>query len=440
IKLLIKDYRRNDDRNPLSLAAFGPPGAGKSFGIKQIASEVLGERTPFLEFNLSQFNAPADLIGAFHQVRDKVLEGHMPVVFWDEFDSGNYRWLQYMLAPMQDGKFQEGQITHPIGKCVFVFAGATSYTMQNFGPQSTRWQDEAEARAWNEFRLCKGPDFKTRLNGYINLLGPNRRQKFNPDWAGGTGDDDLSDVCFPVRRALLLRSILDSSHDRLQIDRGLLSALLEVDCYFGGARSFKKIVEPLRPDRPWVIHRSSLPSDEVMGMNVDILEFSNILTRSEEFQNQADKLAPAVHEFYRRLAQEEGWTLKYDIPYEELPPNIKSDNVAAAHRIPWILELAGLFLVPKEQGSETTDDDVSAILESLIEILAEEEHDLWMEHKRLQGWSYGVERNDSKKIHNCLVPCRDLKETDRKKDRNAVRAFPEIAEMAGFKISRRKPA
>ena len=30
------------------------------------------------------------------------------------------------LAPMQDGRFQHGQLNHSIGKCVFVFAGGTS--------------------------------------------------------------------------------------------------------------------------------------------------------------------------------------------------------------------------------------------------------------------------------------------------------------------------
>ena len=86
-----------------------------------------------LEFNLAQFAETTDLIGAFHQVRDKVLQGLTPIVFWDEFDSREYEWLQYLLAPMQDGSFQEGQITHPIGKCVFVFAGGTSYDFDNFG-------------------------------------------------------------------------------------------------------------------------------------------------------------------------------------------------------------------------------------------------------------------------------------------------------------------
>ncbi|MBF0527144.1 MAG: AAA family ATPase [Deltaproteobacteria bacterium] len=448
IKILIKNYHsQNDGRKPLSLVAFGPPGAGKSFGIKQIALEILGQKTPFLEFNLSQFKDVGDLIGAFHQVRDKVLEGHMPVVFWDEFDSGNYRWLQYLLAPMQDGKFQEGQITHPIGKCVFVFAGATSYTLDNFGPPDPTKHKEAKNEPWNEFKLAKGPDFISRLHGYINVLGPNRRKKFNG--AGGIWEDDLSDVCFPVRRALLLRSILKAPYGRLRIDRGLLSALLEVNHYKDGARSFEKIVGHLRSDACGVIHRSSLPPDEVMGMNVDIEEFSRILTRSEDlprsddFQNQADKLAPEIHEFYRRLGKTERWSLPHDVPYKDLPPEIKADNVAAARRIPWILELAGLFLVPlvpEEQDAGTTDDEVSAVLESLIDVLAEEEHDLWMEHKRLQGWSYGKKRNDDDRIHPCLVPYRALNKEDQKKDQNAVRVFPEIVQKANFKISRRKSA
>ena len=49
----------------------------------------MGGKPALLEFNLSQFSDERDLIGAFHQVRDKRLEGSVPVVFWDEFDSKN---------------------------------------------------------------------------------------------------------------------------------------------------------------------------------------------------------------------------------------------------------------------------------------------------------------------------------------------------------------
>ena len=50
--------------------------------------------------------------------------------------------------------------------------------------------------------------------------------------------------------------------------------------------------------------------------------------------------------------------------------------MAAAHRIPWILELAGLFLVGQQGSSKAREIEVPGILETLPEVLAEEEHDL----------------------------------------------------------------
>jgi hypothetical protein len=444
LKLLMKGYtEQKADHKPLSLGIFGPPGAGKSFGIREIAEELMGKAVtgkdlPFLEFNLSQFNGVTDLIGAFHQVRDKVLEGHTPLVFWDEFDSGEYKWLQYLLAPMQDGKFQEGQVTHPIGKCIFAFAGATSYDKENFGPTEPTVKATKEQReAWNRFKLGKGPDFLSRLHGFINVLGPNRRQIYDSkskEWL-----DDSCDVCFPIRRALLLRASLRIPKDqRLLIDRGLLSALLEVDRYTHGARSFTKIAEYLRPQLAGPICRSSLPPDEVLRMNVDLARFSELLTGVEGFQKNAEKLAPVIHETYRRLARKEKWDFRWDMDYAKLPPAIKADNTEAAFRIPWILELAGLFLVAKGKRREACDSDVPRLLEGMIEVLAEEEHDLWAAYKLEQGWKPGP-RDDDKRIHPCLMPFRELAEKDKEKDRNSVRNFPAITEQAGFKIVRRKP-
>jgi hypothetical protein len=250
--IMIEAMRRSTGGKPLNLAVFGPPGAGKSFGICEIARGILGKEVPILEFNLSQFKNPDELTGSFHQVRDKALGGITPVVFWDEFDSNEYFWLQYLLAPMQDGKFMEGQITHPVGKSVFVFAGGTSFDMENFGPKET------DEKKWNEFKLKKGPDFKSRLSGYLNVLGPNRRQKYDAN--NNVWMDDREDICYPVRRALLIRAMLGlKDHERLDIDHGILSALIETYRFKHGARSMEKILLQLKKPGVASIWWSDLP-------------------------------------------------------------------------------------------------------------------------------------------------------------------------------------
>lgn len=459
IQRLMQDYENNKtETKPLSIAVFGPPGAGKSFGIKQIAETALRGKKSFLEFNLSQFEDSSNLIGAFHQVRDKVLEGGTPIVFWDEFDSQNYKWLQFLLAPMQDGKFQEGQITHPVGKCIFVFAGATCYDLQSFGPPEKPETKNEEAGkehklAVTDFRLKKGPDFKSRLHGNLNVLGPNRRQCFIP--ANPPGEqwmDDPTDVCFPVRRAILLRSWLGlmdpkkkQSRERLNMDSGLLAALIEVDHYSHGARSMEKIVTPVKQDGKRGYHRSALPTNEVLEMNVKELgQFMEIIDQPRAFQQHAWRLAPAIHAAWYPLGDQEN---AYKTEFAKLPEEGKGDNYAAAVRIPMILGLVGLQLV-EEHDKEPAVPDVKMILESHLELLADEEHKGWMEVKLANGWKKAPPPKDDEEAkaqraerqHHCLVPYAELAETDKDKDRTNIKNITTVAALAHFKIVSRKPS
>lgn len=425
LRQLIRDYDNLDKgKKPLSVAVFGAPGSGKSFSVKQIAKAVLDDKVPILEFNLSQFSDTRELIGALHQVRDKVLKGSMPVVFWDEFDSNKFKWLQYLLAPMQDGAFQEGQIVHPIGKCVFVFAGGTSCDFENFGPPKGT-TDEYE-----QFKLAKGPDFKSRLSGYLNVLGPNQRQTYDAnssEWI-----DDPTDICFPVRRALLLRVFLKHfGNQRLWIDRGVLSALLEIDRYKHGTRSMENVINQMvTRGAAGQVRRSDLPPAEVMSMHADYDKFMSIANRDLKFMTHADTLAPAIHEYYRELSP----SPKTDMPYDELAENYKADNIAAAQRLPFIVGLIGLYVVPADTATSDTDDEIHHLIENYLELLAEAEHDGWMDCKLANGWTFGPKRDDDLRIHHLLKPYADLTEEQKDKDRDSVRHYPAILVGIDYKI------
>jgi hypothetical protein len=86
--------------------------------------------------------------------------------------------------------------------------------------------------------------------------------------------------------------------------------------------------------------------------------------------------------------------------------------------------------------SSFDDIDIPPNLEGLIEALAELNHDTWARFRLDTGWVYGVERDDARRLHPCLVPYDDLPEDEKDVDRNTVRAVIRTILGSGFRIVR----
>jgi hypothetical protein len=420
IKNLIGEYLASPAvGRPLSIAVFGAPGSGKSFGVNEVAESVAPGRLQKIEFNLSQFSAIDELVAAFHRVRDIALGGKMPVVFFDEFDAafnGRLGWLKYFLAPMQDGAFSDGHDVHPIGRAILVFAGGTSSSYEGFCCA----EDPAA------FKAVKGPDFVSRLRGYVNIKGPN--------------PVDDKERLFLVRRAQILRFQLEKSAPQIfdgaktcRIDPGVLRAMIKVPAYRHGIRSILAVIEMSQLAGRQSFEQAALPSPEQLDLHVDADAFSRLVVRDVLLGSAREILAKAIHERYRkdnagkRAAKDPamaGWAA--------LDEGLKESNRRQADHIPAKLKAVGCDFAPAS-GQASPAKFAAAEVETMARL----EHERWVAEKHLAGFTAGA-RDNAAKTSPYLVPWDELDEKIRDIDRQAVREIPELLASAGFEIYRLK--
>jgi ATPase family associated with various cellular activities (AAA) len=267
-KLFRKYLQTPGWKAPLSIAVFGPPGTGKSFGVRELMKSINPASEKELAFNLSQLTSVEELNDAFRDVQHRVLSSEeVPLVFFDEFDAnfGNAMlgWLKHFLAPMQDGVFRGKASDYRIGRAFFVFAGGTSDTFSEFKGYSRGKQDKVA-------KAAKLRDFVSRLQGFLDI------QSINPPEYAAL-DSPQKVLQRQIKRALLLRSLLlthakpiiqKRGDDEVpKIDDALIDALLGARRYEHGLRSMESVVRMSK----WVdgaFIPASLPSRSLLEMHV----------------------------------------------------------------------------------------------------------------------------------------------------------------------------
>jgi hypothetical protein len=277
----------------------------------------------------------------------------------------------------------------------------------------------------NRFRDAKGPDFVSRLRGYVNIMGPNR-----------AGDDD---DFFIIRRALLLRSLLMrkapqifDGQGNVRIDPAVLRGFLKVPSYKHGSRSMEAIIEMSTLSGKMRFEQASLPPAKQLELHVDSEMFSKLVLRDVLLGDAMERLARGIYERYH--LDEEGKTYPADAPlqsWENLDEDDKESNRKQAQQIPEQLRRIGLDFVPFFE-----EPSASFVLSTQqVEILAEMRHKQLVNERSQEGWTPRVLGDQERNI-TFHLPWSQLPEEVKERDRNAVRRIPELLKLAGFEVYR----
>lgn len=434
VRSKIEGYRRNETaRTPLSFAVFGPPGSGKSFAVSELSKELLKEKKKIIEhlilkFNLTQIHSVDMLHEKFHKVRTASILDEIPIVFWDEFDTEDLKWLKYFLAPMQDGEFESSTGRYPLGKAIFIFAGGTADSFKHF--DKTRLQGAEGKR----FRSNKGPDFVSRLQGSIDIKGPNP-----------VGSVDL-DVAHLVRRAVLLRSslerfqprVIDPATKEAMVSPGVLRAFLRVKSFEHGARSLESIVRMSTLSGEY-FGKNALPSEVVERHASD--DFFRLIEEGEMEASVVEALAAATHEAWRQERKRQGTSAAnvLSVAYANLSEFNKELNRKTARFTYAKLLDVGVSVVrhkPTARRGHINRSQFNRVLPKLMQI----EHDIWLRDHLLRGYDWSSRRNDQLLLHRDVTTFAKTPAEDQAYDRVIAESVYDGLAKFGYALVKARPA
>ena len=76
-------------------------------------------------------------------------------------------------------------------------------------------------------------------------------------------------------------------------------------------------------------------------------------------------------------------------------------------------------------------------IEELTEKLSRNAHEVWAEQRMAEGWRWGPQRDDARKLHPSLVPYEQLPESEKEYDRGTAMETVKAILGMGFRISKK---
>lgn len=460
IRELIQDYvLQYDSRTdgspiqPLSVAVFGAPGSGKSFGIKELAKSI--GRFRIATLNCSQFESIHALFAALDaelqetknetpaastrgtkndtpaasmkETRNTGTGGEeseedkprIPLIFFDEFDSSlngvDRGWLKYFLAPMQDGEYTLNGRTRTIDAAVFIFAGGTAETFAQFVPK------DADGEA--AFRNAKGPDFISRLKGTLDIKGPNAA--------------DVRDRRHIIRRALLLRELIirkfpavyDEKTGQINISGGLLSSLLRVSEYRHGARSIEFILAMSRLAGEKRFTPSCLPPMEQLDIHLDIRDFSNKIMFEQMIGDGLELLAKRIFE---NALTEKGEKPDWALAGEDVREHYRGRIRFLGERLVDPRSSIGVRRIIPE-----APDSIAVLEGKDLETFSDWFQQAYVQEKITEGWKYDAVEDDELLRSPFLVSYSQLPDEKKTEIQTDIAKYIKYLRGLGFELFRR---
>ena len=87
---------------------------------------------------------------------------------------------------------------------------------------------------------------------------------------------------------------------------------------------------------------------------------------------------------------------------------------------------------------DLSDVELTEDLNELREAIAENAHEIWAVERVAQGWSYGPQRDDSKKENPCMVPYSQLPDSEKRFDREMAMNTIKLLKKLGYDLIKRE--